>query len=143
MVLRVFNPIGPGRRPASLPGRLAAELRARPAADAPRCRGWVTSSAHRDFVDVRDVARAAGLAATAPGRAPAAVLNIGSGRARPVRDAGRRAGEGRAASSGRSRTAAAVPAALGRRAAGSKRTSVAAGRLLGWQPPRTAFAELA
>ncbi|KPI18119.1 NAD-dependent epimerase/dehydratase [Actinobacteria bacterium OK006] len=42
-------------------------------------------SAYRDFVDVRDVARAAVLAATSPGPLPR-VLNIGGGRAVPVRE---------------------------------------------------------
>ncbi|MGW0582594.1 NAD-dependent epimerase/dehydratase family protein, partial [Streptomyces sp. NPDC002920] len=67
-----------------LPGRLAALLR-----DAGRGPEAVLRlgdlSAHRDFVDVRDVARAAELAVTAPGPLPP-VLNIGSGRAVPVRE---------------------------------------------------------
>ncbi|MEU1308171.1 NAD-dependent epimerase/dehydratase family protein [Streptomyces cinnamoneus] len=81
VVLRVFNPVGPGAPPASLPGRLATELhRARPG-------GRVRTgdlSAHRDFVDARDVADAVVCAVTAPRPLPG-VLNIGSGTARPVR----------------------------------------------------------
>ncbi len=41
-------------------------------------------SAHRDFVDVRDVARAVRAAVLAAGPLPA-VLNVASGRAAPVR----------------------------------------------------------
>ncbi|QLE70781.1 NAD(P)-dependent oxidoreductase [Streptomyces rectiverticillatus] len=80
-VLRVFNPVGPGAPAASLPGRLAGLLR-----DAGRD-GRIRVgdlSAHRDFVDARDVADAVALAVTAPGPLPP-VLNIGSGTARPVR----------------------------------------------------------
>jgi nucleoside-diphosphate-sugar epimerase len=82
VVLRVFNPVGPGAPAAGLPGRLAAELR-RAGEE-----GYVRVgdlSATRDFVDVRDVAAAAVRAATAPGPLPT-VLNIGSGRATVVRD---------------------------------------------------------
>ncbi len=80
VVLRVFNPIGPGAPAGSLPGRLAAELR--------RGDGEVrvgSLAAHRDFVDVRDVAGAIVAAALAPGRLPP-VVNIGSGRATPLRE---------------------------------------------------------
>ncbi|MFF7725158.1 NAD-dependent epimerase/dehydratase family protein [Streptomyces sp. NPDC008001] len=80
-VLRVFNPVGPGAPAASLPGRLARLLRDAP----PDGRVRVGDlSAHRDFVDARDVADAVALAVTAPGPLPP-VLNIGSGTARPVR----------------------------------------------------------
>ncbi|MBZ4319609.1 NAD-dependent epimerase/dehydratase family protein [Streptomyces huiliensis] len=82
LVLRVFNPLGPGSPPGSLPGRLAEGIR-----EAGRD-GVVRTgdlSAHRDFVDARDVARAAVLAVTAP--APVTgVLNIGSGTARTARE---------------------------------------------------------
>ncbi|MFH0252150.1 NAD-dependent epimerase/dehydratase family protein, partial [Streptomyces chitinivorans] len=53
VVLRVFNPVGPGAPAASLPGRLAAELR-RAGPDGVVRVGDL--SAHRDFVDARDVA---------------------------------------------------------------------------------------
>ncbi|GGX10671.1 hypothetical protein GCM10010353_27660 [Streptomyces chryseus] len=82
VVLRVFNPVGPGAPAAGLPGRLAGELRRARKSGTVRVGDL---SAYRDFVDVRDVARAAVLAATAPGPLPA-VLNIGSGRATVVRE---------------------------------------------------------
>ncbi|MEE1757509.1 NAD-dependent epimerase/dehydratase family protein [Streptomyces sp. SP18CS02] len=84
VVLRVGNPVGPGAPAAGLPGGLA--LRLRRAGDDPDAVVPVGDlSAYRDFVDVRDVARAAVLAATAPGPLPA-VLNIGGGKAVPVRE---------------------------------------------------------
>ncbi|MEU1575012.1 NAD(P)-dependent oxidoreductase [Streptomyces collinus] len=84
VVLRVGNPVGPGAPPSGLPGRIAALLRETgPGPEAVLRLGDL--SAHRDFVDVRDVARAAALAATAPGPLPP-VLNIGGGRAVAVRD---------------------------------------------------------
>ena len=82
VVLRVFNPVGPGAQQASLPGRLIAELRQA---------SWQGTDvrlgsldAVRDFVDVRDVADAA-FAASAAAALPHTVLNIGSGRGVPVR----------------------------------------------------------
>jgi len=83
VTLRVFNPIGPGLKEDTLLGRTAALLR-----EASK-QGWdeVTLgdlSAHRDFVDVRDVATAVVAAVAAPGPAPR-VLNVGSGRAVPAR----------------------------------------------------------
>ncbi|WP_327731190.1 NAD-dependent epimerase/dehydratase family protein [Streptomyces sp. NBC_00487] len=84
VVLRVGNPVGPGAPPTGLPGRIAGLLRtAGPDPDAVLPLGDL--SAHRDFVDVRDVARAVSLAATAPGPLPP-ILNIGGGRAVPVRE---------------------------------------------------------
>jgi nucleoside-diphosphate-sugar epimerase len=84
VVLRVGNPVGPGAPPTGLPGRIAGLLRAAgPDPDAVIRLGDL--SAYRDFVDVRDVARAAVLAATSPGPLPH-VLNIGGGRAVPVRE---------------------------------------------------------
>ncbi|MEV8034240.1 NAD-dependent epimerase/dehydratase family protein [Streptomyces sp. NPDC002742] len=83
VVLRVGNPVGPGAPAAGLPGRIAGLLReAGPDPDAVIRLGDL--SAYRDFVDVRDVARAAVSAASAPGRLPR-VLNIGGGKAVPVR----------------------------------------------------------
>jgi NDP-hexose 4-ketoreductase len=81
VVLRVFNPVGPGAPAESLPGRLAAELRRAGPAGTVRVGDL---SAHRDFVDVRDVARAVALAAVYPGPLPR-VLNIAGGLALPVR----------------------------------------------------------
>ncbi|WP_330455818.1 NAD(P)-dependent oxidoreductase [Streptomyces sp. NBC_00820] len=84
VVLRVGNPVGPGAPVASLPGRLAALLRT--AGRAPESALRLGDlSAHRDFVDVRDVARAVALAITTPGSLPP-VLNIGGGTAVPVRE---------------------------------------------------------
>ncbi|MFJ7966449.1 NAD-dependent epimerase/dehydratase family protein [Streptomyces sp. NPDC096324] len=84
VVLRVGNPVGPGAPSTGLPGRIAGLLRdAGPDPDAVVRLGDL--SAYRDFVDVRDVARAAAAAATAPGPLPR-VLNIGCGKAVPVRE---------------------------------------------------------
>ncbi|MFD3584570.1 NAD-dependent epimerase/dehydratase family protein [Streptomyces sp. NPDC058683] len=84
VVLRVGNPVGPGAPAASLPGRITALLReAGPDPEAVLRLGDL--SAYRDFVDVRDVARAVVLAATAAGPPPP-VLNVGGGRAVPVRE---------------------------------------------------------
>ncbi|TXJ76055.1 SDR family oxidoreductase [Streptomyces lavendulae] len=84
VVLRIGNPVGPGAPPASLPGRMAALLRAA-GSDPGAVLRLGDLSAYRDFVDVRDVARAVALAVTAPGPLPP-VLNIGGGGALPVRD---------------------------------------------------------
>jgi nucleoside-diphosphate-sugar epimerase len=81
VVLRVFNPVGPGVPPENLLGRAAAAIRT-------ALEGGTDTvvlgplGAYRDFVDVRDVATAitaAGLADQVKER----VLNVGSGR--PVR----------------------------------------------------------
>jgi nucleoside-diphosphate-sugar epimerase len=81
LVLRVFNPIGPGAPVGSLPGRVITELRrAGPARDSVRLGSL---DAVRDFVDVRDVAGAV-LAAIRSATVDSSVLNIGSGRAIPV-----------------------------------------------------------
>ncbi|WP_217206989.1 NAD(P)-dependent oxidoreductase [Streptomyces sp. AC550_RSS872] len=88
VVLRVGNPVGPGAPPTGLPGRVAALLAASlaDAGHGPEADLRLGDlSAHRDFVDVRDVARAARLAVTAEGPLPP-VLNIGGGDARPVRE---------------------------------------------------------
>jgi NDP-hexose 4-ketoreductase len=82
VVLRVFNPVGPGAPATSLAGRLAAELR-RPAGPGAEVRVGALDAV-RDLVDVRDVAAAVLAAARAPAlRHP--VINIGSGRGVPVR----------------------------------------------------------
>ncbi|MCZ4125061.1 NAD-dependent epimerase/dehydratase family protein [Streptomyces sp. H39-S7] len=83
-VLRVFNPIGPGSPEASLPGRLAAELRRALPEGADGVVRVGDLSAYRDYIDVRDVARAVVLAAMAPGPLPR-LLNIAGGDATPVR----------------------------------------------------------
>jgi NDP-hexose 4-ketoreductase len=82
VVLRVFNPVGPGAPDTILPGRVVAELRRAltggPAASLGRL------DAVRDFVDARDVADAAIAAVQAPAL-PGGVINIGSGAGVPVR----------------------------------------------------------
>jgi len=77
LVLRVFNPVGPGAPADSLPGRLAAEL-ARAVAEGGDV-GLGPLDSVRDFVDVRDVAHAVLLAAKSP--AVRGVCNVASGRA--------------------------------------------------------------
>ncbi|MCX4469509.1 NAD(P)-dependent oxidoreductase [Micromonospora sp. NBC_01655] len=89
VVLRLANVCGPGTRPGSLLGAVTAHL-------AEVARGERSGAeaalrlpplrAQRDFVDVRDVVDAVLAAAAAPaGRVAGQVVNIGSGRARPVR----------------------------------------------------------
>lgn len=80
VVLRVFNPIGPGLPASTLAGRIAAALRG---GEAEVRVGPLTAC--RDFVDVRDVADAILAAAGADGPLPP-VLNVGSGRATPLRE---------------------------------------------------------
>jgi len=76
-VLRVFNPVGAGAPPSTLPGRLAHLLRS--VADGqPLSVGPLDT--FRDFVDVRDVA-AAVVACTAAANAPGRLYNVGSGQA--------------------------------------------------------------
>lgn len=81
VVLRVFNPIGRGLPPSSLPGRLVAEF-----AGAGE-RGEIKTGpldAVRDFVDARDVAGAV-LAAITAATVATPVLNVAGGRGVPVR----------------------------------------------------------
>ncbi|MFD7243854.1 NAD-dependent epimerase/dehydratase family protein [Streptomyces massasporeus] len=133
VVLRVGNPVGPGAPPTGLPGRIAALLReAGPDPAAVLRLGDL--SAHRDFVDVRDVARAVVLAATAPGPLPP-VLNIGGGRAVPVRDLVTSLA-GQAGFRGRIEEGAASPAGSARSAQVSWQCSdiSAADEALGWRP---------
>ncbi|WP_019545153.1 NAD-dependent epimerase/dehydratase family protein [Streptomyces sulphureus] len=83
VVLRVFSPVGPGT-PAGAPlGRLAEAMRrTMQHGDAElRMHGL---GAQRDFVDVRDVARAVHAASLS---AAQGVINIGTGRAVRLRDA--------------------------------------------------------
>jgi nucleoside-diphosphate-sugar epimerase len=82
VVLRVFNPVGPGAPVATLPGRLASELRQALARGTDVRLGPL--DAVRDFVDARDVADAV-LAAVTARALPHPVLNVGSGRGVPVR----------------------------------------------------------
>ena len=79
VVLRIFNPIGPGLHEANMLGRAVALMR-----DALRERAdhivLGPLDAYRDFVDVRDVARAVRAAVVAPSL-PHRVFNVASGRA--------------------------------------------------------------
>ncbi|MFF5960704.1 NAD-dependent epimerase/dehydratase family protein [Streptomyces luteogriseus] len=133
VVLRVGNPVGPGAPPTGLPGRIAALLR-EAGRDPEAVLRLGDLSAHRDFVDVRDVARAVVLAATAPGPLPP-VLNLGGGRAVPVRDLVRNLA-GLAGFRGRIEEGAASPAGSARSAQVSWQCSdiSAAEEALGWRP---------
>jgi nucleoside-diphosphate-sugar epimerase len=83
IVLRVFSPIGPGTPAGSPLGRLADSLRrALQHGDSELKLGGL--SVQRDFVDVRDVARAVHAATLS---AAQGVINIGSGHAVRLRDA--------------------------------------------------------
>ncbi|GAA5009547.1 hypothetical protein GCM10025734_52790 [Kitasatospora paranensis] len=82
-VLRVFDVVGPGAPSASLFGRLADGLRRALEQGELQVR-MPDLSGYRDFVDVRDVARAVQAAAVS---AATGVINIGSGHAVRARDA--------------------------------------------------------
>jgi nucleoside-diphosphate-sugar epimerase len=88
MVLRVFNPIGPGLPTENLLGKAAAQLHEALRTGKGRIR-LGPLGACRDFVDVRDVGRAVATAAlTAPVQdIRNRVLNVGSGTALPSREA--------------------------------------------------------
>jgi nucleoside-diphosphate-sugar epimerase len=85
VVLRVFNPVGPGLREDNVLGRAAIELRAAIHSGAEHVE-LGPLDAYRDLVDVRDVASAVTAAVLAP-TLRVRVLNVGSGRAVPVRQA--------------------------------------------------------
>ena len=96
VVLRVFNPVGAGQNENTLPGRAARLLReAKARGQAQVTFGSLGSC--RDYLDVRDVARAvlvaarlgdgpASDAASSPEEPNPHVLNVGSGRARRSRE---------------------------------------------------------
>lgn len=81
-VLRVFNPIGAGLSPNTVLGRAAVQLRRALASNATHIE-MGDLSAYRDFIDVRDVARAVALAAATP--RSESIFNVGSGCAVQVR----------------------------------------------------------
>jgi nucleoside-diphosphate-sugar epimerase len=83
VVLRVFDTVGPGVPAGSLFGRLAENLRRALERDEKAVR-TADLSAFRDFVDVRDVARAVHAAAFS---AATGVINIGGGAGVRLRDA--------------------------------------------------------
>ncbi|MEV0001611.1 NAD-dependent epimerase/dehydratase [Micromonospora sp. NPDC050980] len=82
-VLRVVNVSGPGTPAKSLLGQVARQLRAHRHRWEPAVLRLAPLRAHRDFVDVRDIADAVCAAAAATD--PAAVTNIGRGEAVSVR----------------------------------------------------------
>ncbi|MEV8594604.1 NAD(P)-dependent oxidoreductase [Streptomyces sp. NPDC052012] len=85
LVLRVANVAGPGTPTVSLLGQVAARLmaqRPRPATDIELS----PLRAHRDYVDVRDVADAVVRATDPAVPATGAVVDIGRGEAVPVRE---------------------------------------------------------
>ncbi|MFE2034620.1 NAD-dependent epimerase/dehydratase family protein [Streptomyces scopuliridis] len=83
IVLRVFSPVGPGTPAGSPLGRLAEAMRrAMQSGDGELKLGGL--GVQRDFVDVRDVARAVHAASLS---AAQGVVNIGTGRAVKLRDA--------------------------------------------------------
>ncbi len=79
-VARVFNPIGPGLPPTQAFGEFAVQLTAPTADPLPLVVGNL--EARRDFIDVRDVARA--LVAVALRGQPRLIYHVGTGRSRPV-----------------------------------------------------------
>ncbi len=79
-VARVFNPIGPGLPPTQAFGEFAAQLTAEAADPLPLLVGNL--EARRDFVDVRDVARA--LVAVSLRGQPRLVYHVGCGQSRSV-----------------------------------------------------------
>ncbi|GAA4901705.1 hypothetical protein GCM10023237_21300 [Streptomyces coeruleoprunus] len=83
VVLRVFSPVGPGTPAGSPLGRLAEAMRrAMQSGDGELKLGGL--GVQRDFVDVRDVARAVHAASLS---AAQGIVNIGTGRAVRLRDA--------------------------------------------------------
>lgn len=83
-VLRLAVASGPGAPPGSLLGVVARHL-AQVAQGSAADLSLAPLRAHRDVVDVRDVADAVVAAALAPGRLAGEVINIGRGSAVPVR----------------------------------------------------------
>ncbi|MEH0825577.1 MULTISPECIES: NAD-dependent epimerase/dehydratase family protein [unclassified Micromonospora] len=135
VVLRVFNPIGPGMPTGNMLGRASALLRA--AAE----RGDQTlpmglHDTYRDFVDVRDVADAVWAATCCP-RQPVRVFNVGSGRAVSIRSAVRLLAD--AAGFHGEITAASLPSDAARSAAVPWMCAdiSRSARLLGWSPERS------
>lgn len=79
VVLRIFNPVGPGLPPTTLPGRAAHSMRQALMMGQPEIH-LGPLGAYRDYIDVRDVASAVVACALAP-RTPPELLNVGSGTA--------------------------------------------------------------
>ena len=83
IVARVFNPIGPGTPPSQALGRFASRL-AEPGKD-PLELAVGDLNSRRDFIDVRDVARA--MVELAHRGRPGQVYHVGTGRSHRVGDA--------------------------------------------------------
>ena len=81
-VARVFNPVGPGLPPTQAFGEFATQLQAPGSDPLPLVTGNL--QARRDFIDVRDVARA--LVAIALRGQSGLVYHVGTGESRPVGD---------------------------------------------------------
>ncbi|QOV35719.1 NAD(P)-dependent oxidoreductase [Streptomyces ferrugineus] len=86
LVLRVANVAGPGTPAVSLLGRVAARLAAAAPGTGPVSVELSPLRAHRDYVDVRDVADAVVRATDRHVPAAGAVVDIGRGEAVPVRE---------------------------------------------------------
>ncbi|MFJ4183720.1 NAD-dependent epimerase/dehydratase family protein [Kitasatospora sp. NPDC089509] len=135
VVLRIANIIGPGTPPGSLLGGLAERVaRLREAPDPDPVLELAPLRASRDFVDVRDVVDAVLAVAAAPADLVSGeVVNIGSGRAVPVRHAVERL----IAHSGLALRLVEREADTARTDAEWQQLDIAkAARLLGWQPRR-------
>lgn len=87
IVLRVFNVVGPGMSPNLLPGALAQRIDEALAAGATAVETGPLDAV-RDFIDIRDVARAVVAAATTAIATPTAtpILNIASGSGHTARE---------------------------------------------------------
>jgi NDP-hexose 4-ketoreductase len=84
IVLRVFNPLGAGMDPRTLPGQAAAALAEAQRSGAPVLQLGPLGAA-RDFIAATDVASAVVVAAHCP-HAGGAILNVGTGEARTARE---------------------------------------------------------
>ncbi|MEV4756637.1 NAD(P)-dependent oxidoreductase [Micromonospora sp. NPDC049559] len=132
VVLRVFNPIGPGLHTDTLLGRALALLRQALMHGADRIE-LGPLDAYRDFVDARDVARAVRAAVEAP-ELSQPVLNIGGGRAAATRSAVRLLAQV-AGFTGEILEGASAPGANRTAAIGWICADIsAAARVLGWAP---------
>lgn len=85
VVVRLFNPIGRGMPVHTLPGRASQLLRDAVAVGAREIR-LGSLDAWRDYIDVREAARALVAAAHAPGFGSETILNVGAGRAMQTRE---------------------------------------------------------
>lgn len=85
VVLRITNSVGPGAHHSSLLGKVAYALLDARGTGRPAAIELAPLRAQRDYLDVRDLGDAVAAAATAP-KARGRVVNIGTGRAVPVRD---------------------------------------------------------